>query len=320
MAPLLDDDRRVRTRLEAWMAATGATDLDVAEHTGYKRATINLYRNGRYCEHKGNEADNSVALRAALTSMMDAEPVSAEIAQGGVTYDTETYRKVRRAFHRALDQGWAYIIDGPPGTQKSYTVQALRDEVRRADAAMNGHGRRVLYVCCRPQMSRRDLLIEICLEAGIPARGDIGQMVRKIRHAMEGRRALLIVDEAQWMDVVLLDTLRIELLDRKPYIGIIFAGSHDIQERINDPKMEQWRRRIQRTLELEGLQETEAREIVVRELGPLDEERIRKLIEHSRARDYRKRGSTYLSAGNLFYAIKQIQLARGEKEPAGEQQ
>lgn len=311
----IPSDAIVRERLERWMAATGWGDPEVAsaiqKENGdpYSRIAINHFRYGRYPD--AGKADGTRAIRAELVRLMDEHPVITQRRARGKTYDTESYRKIRKAFFGAVDNGWAYCVDGAPGSQKTHILQALADELEQIDADKNGSGRRVLYVRCRPKMSRRDMLVEIAMAAGIIARGPIGPMMRRIRHRFAGRRVLLILDEGQHLHTICLETVR-ELLDEPPYFGLLFAGSHDLQTKFMQLEMEQWRSRLQRVITLEGLTEDEVREIATDELGACSDKRLRELVEYCRVPDYRQRGKTYLSARQLFHFIQQV---RAETAP-----
>jgi type II secretory pathway predicted ATPase ExeA len=304
----LPGDEAVRGRFERWMAQTGWNDADVADAItkadgcSYSRAAVNLYRLGRY--PGAENPANTLALRAALLALMDANPTALERQARGTLYHTESYRKFRAAGYKAMERGWAYCIDGAPGTQKSYLSLSLCRELEATEAGKNGHGRAALYVRCRPRMSRRDLLTEISLAAGIVARGYIGQMVRKLRHFFAARRVLLILDEGQQLDNAALETVR-ELLDEPPYFGLLLVGSHDLQRKFQQLELEQWHSRLQNVIELQGLTEAELRTIWEREVGPISERKFKELVGFCRVRDVRKRDTWYLSARRLFFAIEQ---------------
>jgi type II secretory pathway predicted ATPase ExeA len=219
----------------------------------------------------------------------------------GETYQTESFVKVRRAFSRARTYGYAYCIDGPPGTQKTFSLKSLCAETQNAD----GDSRRAIYVRCRTRMSRRDLLTEISTASGIPARGCIGAMIRKLRHYFSDHRVVLVIDEGQQLDNDALETLR-ELLDEPPHFGLLFAGSHDLHRKFVQIRLEQWRSRLQTIIELRGLTEEEVRTIWTKEVGPLSEKKFKELVERCRVLDCRRRDATYLSARNLFFAIEGV--------------
>ena len=317
----LPTDAVVRPRLERWLVQTGRTDADVAgmiakpDGCSYSRAAVNLYRLGRYPGAE-NEA-NTRAIRAALVELLDANPTVMERRQSGETHDTEARRKVHRAFRNALQHAWAYRIDGAPGTQKTHLLLSECAELEAEESGKNGRARRALYVRCRPRMSRRDLLAEISLAAGIFARGEIGQMIRRVRHHFfsRGARTLLVLDEAQQLDNYGLETLR-EFMDEPPYFGLLLAGSHDLGHRFL--QLEQWDSRIENTVTLTGPTAEELRKIWTKEVGPLNEKGFKMLEAFCRVRDRRKSKDApdafYFSARKLFFAIKQKRQAKGDDD------
>jgi type II secretory pathway predicted ATPase ExeA len=143
----------------------------------------------------------------------------------------------------------------------------------------------------------------------------IGQLVRRIRFHYIRRRVLLILDEAQHLDNDALETVR-ELLDEPPYFGMLFAGSHQIQQKFVQLEMEQWRSRLQSIVTLDGLNEAEIEEIATGELGKLTQAKIQELKKYCRVQDYRQRNRFYYSARNLFFALDQIKAAKAEQEGA----
>jgi DNA transposition AAA+ family ATPase len=190
-------------------------------------------------------------------------------------------------------------VDGPPGTKKSYTFHQVIDEINKS---REGHA---FYVYVEINQSPQSFLIEACTVAGIPNRGTIGQMMRKLRFFLSGQRTLLVVDEAQHLGVAGMEVLR-ELLDTPPYFGVVLGGSHDLSVRLRDWRMEQWRSRLRRTHLLMGLTESEAAEILTGELGPMHPQDIADTIVRDR------KTFKYISARNLFFAIEDAKLALAE--------
>jgi len=316
----LPSDAVVRDRLTRWMAQTGWSDSDVADNItradgrSYSRASVNQFRNGVYGANHFT-AENGLALCAAVLSLLDRNPTINERVLAGRTYHTQSYRKVRRAYVNALDLGWSYCIYGGPGTQKTRLLLALSAEVEAEDAGKNGRGRRVLYVRCRPRMSRTDLLSEILIAGGmLPGRTRIGQTLRKLRHGFAARRVLLVLDEAQDLDDAALNTVR-ELLDEPPYFGLLFAGTHDLRARFEMLTNERLRSRQRKFIELEGLTKDEVREIWQGEAGAITAKAFEKLLVYCTVRDNRRAGATYLSARQLFFAIDIEKQQHAQEKP-----
>lgn len=323
----LPEDREVRSRAELFMMRTGYCSLDLAAKIGYSRVSLNLFLNGRYNQHHARES-NTRLMRAKLVEFLDSVEFAEDTRLRGRLYRTKTFEAVRKAFYRALDHGWAYCIDGAPGTQKSFIAEHLVRELAETDAGKNGHARRAYYIYCGDHNSPQELLKKIAIEMAIPARGYIDQLIKKIQFELARRRGVILFDEAQHLPKETIERIR-ELLDRPPYIGIVFMGSHDLQRTFSDLRMEQWRRRLTQILFLPGLSNEEAEQIIQGEFGKASRKQIDYLIEASIVPDFRRPlGSTsdgqrryahertyqgrkyeaYLSAGALFAAIQQAQV------------
>lgn len=306
----LPADKECRQRLERWMAISGRNDADVALAIGYARSTLSLYRNGFYAQFGESNSD---ALRMKLLRLMDENPVDlVEDLPGRPYTHTRNYRMLREYFFQALDKGRAYHVYGAPGSQKTFVALALLKELAAADAAKNGSARRAYLVRCRPNLHPGDLVKRVAIEVGVTPRGAIDQILRKIRVALLGRRALIIFDEAQSLSRECLEVVR-ELLDMKPYIGLLFLGSHDLEQRFTAVGMEQWRSRMYAGKPLPGLSVDEAEVIVRGELGSgYSAAKVKALIEGSHEKDFRRLGADklplrYISARLLFNSIRRIQ-------------
>ena len=114
----------------------------------------------------------------------------------------------------------------------------------------------------------------------------------------------------QHLSIECLETLR-ELLDQPPHCGLLFAGTHELEEIFTRQalELEQWRSRFHAGQALPGISEQEAANIVHSELGlGLSQRKIQKLILKSRINDLRNGGQhSYVSARRLFWVIRELQ-------------
>ena len=104
-------------------------------------------------------------------------------------------------------------------------------------------------------------------------------------------------------------------------------GSHELQTIFFDLRMEQWRRRLNKLIVLEGLTRDEAENIITAELEKVSPAQIELLIKKSMVKDYRKplphegrkpvEFSTYISAGELFKSIELLQRKRADSANGG---
>jgi type II secretory pathway predicted ATPase ExeA len=55
---------------------------------------------------------------------------------------------------------------------------------------------------------------------------------RQLTARISQRKVLLVFDEAQHLSIECLETLR-ELLDQPPHCGLLFAGTHELEQIFN---------------------------------------------------------------------------------------
>ncbi|MGA2850991.1 MAG: ATP-binding protein [Terracidiphilus sp.] len=250
-------------------------------------------------------------MRAALKQVMDLYEIENLSPIEGPHYSTAEYESIRRSMLAAVRNGTAFLVDGPPGTQKSYTFCRVADEINRSNQG------RAIYIYARVEHSPASFLIEACTEAGIPNRGNIDQLIRKLRFFLGRQRTVLIVDEAQHLGLTGLEVLR-QLLDIPPFFGVVLGGSHDLSLRLRDWRMEQWRSRLRRTHLLKGLTPEEATRILIGELGTMHLSDIKTVLAGATVEAVRdKKSFRYISARNLFFAIQDaLQQVRPKAAPA----
>ena len=293
----LPNDVETIRRARAFVLRAGLTLAELAGMASLNANSLRVFLAGHYDGHHKVES-NTLAVRAALKQVMDQYEAVNEAPDSSRHYPTKEFEAVRRSMLTALNKGTALLVDGPPGTQKTYTFRRVADEINRT-----GEGRAV-YLYSRVDHSPQAFLVEACTEAGIPNRGSIDQLLRKLRFFLGNQRALLIVDEAQHLALNTLEVLR-QLLDTPPFFGVVLGGSHDLCERLVSWQMEQWRSRLRRTHLLSGLSDTEAARILTAELGPLTPAFIADSIKDATVEAVRnKRPFRYISARNLFFAIE----------------
>lgn len=303
----LPTDEQTLTRMNSFMLRSGLTRSEFAQATGFAYSSLQLYMTGHYGKHHDSKRDNTRSIRAALKEFMDLHDAVAFDTAPKVHYATQSYEEVRRAVFSALRKGVAYVMDGPPGTEKTHSLRKVQQDVQDAGAG------RFVYVYARINHSPQSFLVECCTAAGIPNRGTIDQLLRKLQFFMATGRTVLAIDEAQHLNHAGLEVLR-QLLDLPPYFGVVLAGSHDLTQRLSHWQMEQWRRRVRKTIYLNGPTQAEARRILRAELGDgltdaICDDTIAKCMSNaSRVRTQRGKQVSeafeYISASDLFHAIE----------------
>ncbi len=298
----LPSDTETIRRARVFMLRAGLTISELADMAAINPSSLRVFLSGAYDRHHGAES-NTLNIRAALKQVIDIHEIATMPATSGPHYDTAEYSAVRHSMWSALRQGTAFLVDGPPGTQKTYTFRRVAEEINRS-----GEGRAV-YIYSRIDHSPQSFLVEACTEAGIPNRGTIDQLIRKLRFFLGSQRALLIVDEGQHLNSKGLEILR-QLLDTPPYFGVVLGGSHDLSKTIAVWQMEQWRSRLRRTHLLAGLTQAEAAHILTAELGPMRRSDVTATIKDAEATAKRwEKRFDYISARNLFFAIEDARAA-----------
>lgn len=178
------------------------------------------------------------------------------------SYAHKGYNKARAymayAFHRA--EGFV-MITGRPGTGKTTLIGTLVAEL--ADTSVN-----IANLVCT-QLQANDLLKMVAYDFGIPLSVvDKGELLQRLTQQFktwhrDGRRALLIVDEAQDLSISAMEELRLLTniqVDSRPLLQIFLLGQPELRELILSPALEQVHQRIIAASHLQPLKiyETEA--------------------------------------------------------------
>jgi DNA transposition AAA+ family ATPase len=309
----LPSDVEMIRRTRAFVLRAGLTIGELAGMAALNPNSLRVFLCGSYGSHHRVDS-NTLAVRAALKEIMDLYEIKSYPSVHTPHYSTDDFEAIRSSMWAALRNGTAFLVDGPPGTQKTYTFRHVAEEINRSKEG------RAIYIYARIDHSPQSFLIEACTEAGIPNRGSIDQLIRKLRFFLGNQRALLIVDEAQHLGLTGLEILR-QLLDTPPFFGVGLGGSHDLSVRLRDWRMEQWRSRLRRTHLLTGLKETEAAHILRAEFGVMAADDIAATIQDATVEAVRNRKPfRYISARNLFFAIQdaveQIKARSAPREAA----
>jgi DNA transposition AAA+ family ATPase len=299
--------RDVLHRVKHFMAVAGLNTFDLAARINYARPTLNLFLNNRYHHVSGNDA----GICAALVDYMDRNPLELPAEAQGRLYETQNVKLIRHCFIRALHQRCAYYFRGAPGCQKTFVLQHLIAEVVREEIGKETPERRVFLVRCRIGIKPCDLLKRIAMAVGAVALGNTDRIINNLRHELRKGKVLLVFDEAQFLNIDCLETLR-ELLDIG-LVGLLFAGSHQLEDIFDRLDMGQWRSRIRKGEGLPGLSLEEAQGIVKTELPKISASSLADMIAKSYEVDYyRGEKRKYISARYLFWAIDEVKLRKQE--------
>lgn len=161
-------------------------------------------------------------------------------------FATSHHQRALSYLQYGLDQGEGFIvITGPIGTGKTTIARNLLSSI--------GDENIVAAQLVTTKLSPDELLELVAAEFKIPLKGNSKAEVLRCIEAFliqlhkQGKRALLIVDEAQNLPSETVEELRMLSnfqLDDKPLIQSFLLGQEELKDIIQAPNMEQFRQRI----------------------------------------------------------------------------
>lgn len=305
LAVSLPETTQVREIVRDYMARCGLTLEQFSARIGYAKSTLNNFLGGSYQRVAASDA----AIRQSVLTYVQANPIAANEFTPGKLYETSNVRLMRKCFAEVLEKSRCGILEGDPGTQKSWVAQHLIYELNQRELSKNGHGRRAYYVYC-PEEIRPKALVRLMAEAaGSIANGEVRAIFKNLKHHLHGRRSAFLFDESQHLSKQCMETVR-ELHDLPPHCGMLFLGSHNFGHKltVNALEMEQWNSRLHFRKSLPGMDEDEAERCITGELGAgANKKVIETLLRRSRMDHLRSGGKQqYISARRLFDALRDL--------------
>lgn len=184
----------------------------------------------------------------------------------GFSFEHRTYRKAMIYMLHALRRAEGFImVTGRPGTGKTTLVNDLVSTLKSGEIAVA----RIVST----QLTANDLLdlvansfnldFEGCSKANILIRLEVFLK----REHLRGRRALLIIDEAQCMGQEVLEEVRLLtniMVGNQQLLQVFLVGQEQLRETVNTPVLEQLHQRL----------------IAATHLEPLDTDDTRAYIKH----------------------------------------
>lgn len=307
------DRDRVLPMMQSYLDCTGMTLGDSGRRINYSKKTLQMFTSDKY----HNVAGTHRLLCAKIEEYITANPIQPPTAVIGELYETENARLIRRSIQKLLKRPSALMVYGPPGSQKSFTLEYEIARLNRDEMPRNGQGRRAYYVYCVPGMKPTQLVKGIAIACGSSAAGDKCRIQRNLAWDFRNRRVMLALDETQNLGttegewVVCLETVR-ALLDRPPYFSLLLCGMHTLLTKFNrlSARLGQWNDRLVDKVVLPGLTEEEAREIAKREEPGISEARITVLLKGATRTDAYNKDQKYINIRSLTGALRERQILK----------
>lgn len=180
----------------------------------------------------------------------------------------QSFTKARAYLEYGLQRAEGFVaVTGAPGTGKSTLVEQLLVGL--------GSSRIVVARLESTQLKATDLLRMVAFEFKLRPEGlDKSTLLRRLQEhlatqAQAGRRALIVVDEAQDLSVDALEELRLltNLQARgRPIIQVFLLGQEQLRRKITSPGLEQLRQRLVAASHLESMTAEETRAYLIHRL------------------------------------------------------
>jgi general secretion pathway protein A len=173
----------------------------------------------------------------------------------GYMYMTPHHREALAGlFYSAYTRPGLTVLVGEAGTGKTTLLHALLRALEK--------GRFAVAFCNNPTLNRKEfydiVLAKLNVDCGslLKSRQLIALQDSLLRYREEGRRPVLIVDEAQKLSPELLEEIRLLLnleTPREKLLDIIIAGQPELADMLHRPDLRQLKQRISRICKLEPL-------------------------------------------------------------------
>jgi len=218
---------QLRQTIQKLVAEKKIKPAAIASDTGYSKSAVSQWLSGSY------KADPS-QIHAAMEGFLKRFETGGAIG----FLMTETAQSIFDACDTASEEGEITLVIGNPGAGKT---EALKEYRRRFDAPppsskigkeIQAHTdpkpvRRVVYYAVIYRMRPKTLLQELAREFSVSASGTAATIANRIVERMRREPTLLVIDEADHLDVPSLETLR--HLHDQTGVGLVLAGTHKLE-------------------------------------------------------------------------------------------
>jgi putative secretion ATPase (PEP-CTERM system associated) len=179
-------------------------------------------------------------------------------------FQHSSFRKAKAYMQYALHRGEGFVmVTGRPGTGKTTLIGDLVDGLANSNVEFSR--------LTSTQLEAEDLLRLVVLDFGIKGEAAnkamllhrLGQYLQRLHQ--EGRRPLLIIDEAQDLSPSALEELRLLTnlqQNNQPLLQIFLVGQEELRDLVLSRQLEQLHQRIVAACHLHPLDEATTREYV----------------------------------------------------------
>ncbi|HUL11531.1 MAG TPA: XrtA/PEP-CTERM system-associated ATPase [Methylococcaceae bacterium] len=184
-------------------------------------------------------------------------------------FNSAVHKRALSYLRYGLAQGEGFVVvTGSPGTGKTMLVRALFESIRNEEI--------VAGLMVTSQVGAEDTLRIVAATFGLPFDGDVkAALLKNLENffklkAREGKRVLLVVDEAQNLPPQSLEELRMLLnfeLDGRSIFQVFMLGQDDLRTTLQLESMLQVRQRITATYHLQPLDKDETRDYILHRLA-----------------------------------------------------
>jgi len=200
----------VRDRLNAMIDGVTVTPALVADESGINASRLSQWRMGKY---KGDNLKTAQAVERWIDTYESRQETQAELPTGPQFVLTPTAHKILNCIQYAHHAGDIVLIYGGAGVGKTETIRQYVSE----------HSGVCLVTFTPAHNTMRAALSGIASCVGVQVRREMNTTFDAICHALQKRKGLLIIDEAQHVNANTLDMIR--AIHDRTACGIVYSGN-----------------------------------------------------------------------------------------------
>jgi DNA transposition AAA+ family ATPase len=195
--------------------------------------------------------------------------------------ETQTAKIILEKCQEADERRELALLYGPSGIGKTFVVEEF---IERCEKQANSEKPEVLFVTAHAASTPKSLMAALCLQAGTPHSGTAPTLAESPVRRLETGHFLIIVDEANHLDIEAMELLRY-VYDRGR-LGVVLIGTLRLYEIFTNgsrpaSELEQLWSRVGICELLPGLTEYEARQIIQQALGRIPETTTKQILKQT---------------------------------------